>query len=165
MDLSNRGALKVGGIVGLIGALLSLVLGFVALVPLCGCLAGMANWLVPAGAGLTAGLVAATRADWSEVPPEGRTGFGVGLGLRAGGVAAALSAIGFVLVSFLSPLVTAVMNVVLYGASTDVIVATLIGSLIGIAVAMGICLGSTLMGVILGVAGGAIVGSTKGNEG
>lgn len=165
VGMDTRGAWMVGGIVGIIAALLALVLGLVSTV--C-CLAGYANYLVPAGAGLFAGLLAAVRADWSEVPSDQTTSAGVGLGVRAGALAAAIAAVAFFLISFLNPVLSIVYNALMYG-SGDQIVPMLIASAfvlgIGAVISLVIAVVSTLAGLGLGAAGGAIVGNSKANAG
>jgi hypothetical protein len=172
MDQSNRGAFVTGGIVGLLAALLSLVLSLVSAaavstIPFCACLTGPMNWMMPAGAGLLAGLLAALRADWSEVPAESRMGYGIGLGLRGSVVASLIAGLAFLTVAVVMPILQVLIFAVTGGASDIVgfLVAAAVGMVVGWVMSTVIALGSGVFGIILGVGGGAIVAATKGNEG
>lgn len=166
MEEANKGALKIGAIIGVVAGLLSLGLGFVAFIPCIGCCAGFANWAVPAAAGLLAGGAAAFTADWSDVEPDDKTMFGVGLGVRAGAVAALCAAVAYAVVAFISPLVGMVFNVLIYGSGSmedliGVVAASLITMIIGLIVNLGIAVFSTLVGLALGAVGGAIASAIK----
>jgi hypothetical protein len=162
----TRGAFMVGGVVGILAALASMALGMLGFVPLCGCITGPLNWVLPAFTGLAAGAIAAMRADWSEVAASDRTGFGVGLGLRAGGVASAIAGIGYFLVGLISPILSVLINAMMAGA--DDLMAVLMVSLVGMGIGMVftiiIAVISTLVGIGLGAAGGAVVGASKGSD-
>lgn len=166
---ANSKAMKIGAGVGLVAGLLSLALGGASTcIPFCGCFAGPMNWALPAGTGLIGGAAAAATADWSGVGADERTGFGVGLGLRGGGVGAALAVLAYIVVALVSPIFGIVLNVLIYGGGDmetliGALMASLITTAIGLVVNLGIAFVSLLIGVGLGAAGGAIVGVTKGD--
>lgn len=148
----------VGGVIGVIGAVIASGIGFVSGV--C-CLFQFANILVPLGAGLIAGPIAAFMADWSGIPGEGAVGAGAGLGLRAGGLAAALSG----LLGFLATLLIPILSQIFVLMGSDDMVGALVQMLLGMVMSMVFAAmfagGGALVGLLLGAAGGAIVGAMK----
>lgn len=165
---ANSKAMKIGAGVGLVGGLLSLALGGASCIPLCGCFAGPLNWALPAVIGIAGGAAAASSADWDGVPADERTGFGVKLGLRGGGVAAVIVVLAFLLVALVSPIFGIVLNTLVYGSGDvetliSVLMASIVSTLIGFVFSALIALFSLVVGVAGGAGGGAVVAMTKGD--
>ncbi|MBX2803479.1 MAG: hypothetical protein KTR31_37710 [Myxococcales bacterium] len=157
---------RLGTMVGMIAGGIVIALGLVGFVPLCGCITGPLSWAAPAGAGLVAGAMAVSSADWSEADPGQETSHGVGLAVRAGAVSAAIAAVAFLLMSLLAPVVGVAFNVVLNGTGenlVEVIMASLMVAVIGLVINVIIAIGSAVLGVGLAAAAGAISASSANN--
>ena len=164
MEESQSSPYSTGAMVGGIAAVVALLLGGISMIPLCGCVAGPLSWALPTVAGVVGGAMAASRADWSSVPAGEELLTGAGIGVRAGGVAALIAVIAFVVISVILQILGLVLSALLNGDMDNVIeMLTIQAAVIGIAFAvqLGIGFASLIGGVLFGAGAGAIVGSTK----
>jgi len=163
MKEEQQSPTRLGLMVGAIAAVVAVMLGVIGFIPLCGCLAGPLSWATPAGAGLVAGGLAASRANWTDAEPGRETSHGVGVAARAGAVAGAVTAAAFLLVALLSPIVAVARNLAIAGLDQDVgavIITSLVASAIGLLISFVVAIGSAVAGVGLAAAAGAILASS-----